>query len=81
MLDEKPLGAEALQQRLTALSRWENEGGSGPPPPAAGKVAFDALKLTPNVRSHGGVTGNEALRTAGVADASTSRSPYRGHAR
>jgi mannose-6-phosphate isomerase len=35
MSDESPPGREPSRQRLTALSRWENEGGSGPPRPTA----------------------------------------------
>jgi hypothetical protein len=30
MWDEKSPASDALRQRRTALSRWENEGGSGP---------------------------------------------------
>jgi hypothetical protein len=29
--DEAPLGQQASRERQMALSRWENEGGSGPP--------------------------------------------------
>jgi hypothetical protein len=31
MTDEKPLGQQASRESQMALSRWENEGGSGPP--------------------------------------------------
>jgi mannose-6-phosphate isomerase len=66
MSDEKPLGSEALQQRQMALSRWENEGGSGPPEKttSAGKLVFNASILTPNAKRRGPVTERDALRAA-----------------
>src|SRR4029077_6500539 len=66
MSDEKPLGSEALQQRQMALSRWENEGGSGPPEKttSAGKLVFNASILTPNAGRRGPVTERDALRAA-----------------
>ena len=66
MSDEKRLGSEALQQRQMGLSRWENEGGSGPSEKtaSAGTPVFNASILTPKAGRRSPVTEKDVLRTA-----------------
>ena len=73
--NEQPLGSETLKQDQTALSRWESEGGSGPPEKttSAGNVGFNTLILPdPGRRSPvteiavAGASGSQFLPTAKI---------------
>ena len=67
MSDEKPLDSEAVKQREKALSRWENEGGSGPPEKtaSAGKLVFNASMPAPNPERRRRVTEIAAASSSG----------------
>lgn len=74
MADEQPFGSQGFQQREIALSRWENEGGSGLPERAtADKPAFDASLLIRNATSPDPVPERDSPRIAADTDAAPAR--------
>jgi hypothetical protein len=49
MSDLKPQSLVSSQQRLMALSRWDNEGGAGPCGPQEGQISAEAQSEVPEL--------------------------------